>query len=183
MIRALHRSGTQTVLRMVVRVVLPVVVSVAIGPVLAVAQGTPSAKPRVTTPAPATTTAPSPKDSAGVVIMREVYSYPTEGRRDPFVSLMTTGELRPLLTDLVLLGVIYDTESPRRSIAILTDGSTGQTYRVTVGTTIGRMKIAKIGQEDVTFAVDEFGMSRQQTLVMDKSPKKDAKGNTTRRPQ
>jgi hypothetical protein len=96
---------------------------------------------------------------------------------------MTTGELRPLLTDLVLLGVIYDTESPRRSIAILTDGSTGQTYRVTVGTTIGRMKIAKIGQQDVTFAVDEFGMSRQQTLVMDKSPKKDAQGNTTRRPQ
>ena len=173
MSRALHRQGMRAILL------------VAVGPVLAAAQGTPSAKSRVTTPAsaPATTTAPSPKDSAGVVIMREVYSYPTEGRRDPFVSLMTTGELRPLLTDLVLLGVIYDTESPRRSIAILTDGSTGQTYRVTVGTTIGRMKIAKIGQQDVTFAVDEFGMSRQQTLVMDKSPKKDAKGNTTRRPQ
>jgi len=173
MSRALRRPGMRAILL------------VAVGPVLAAAQGTPSAKSRVTTPAsaPATTTAPSPKDSAGVVIMREVYSYSTEGRRDPFVSLMTTGELRPLLTDLVLLGVIYDTESPRRSIAILTDGSTGQTYRVTVGTTIGRMKIAKIGQQDVTFAVDEFGMSRQQTLVMDKSPKKDAKGNTTRRPQ
>ncbi len=123
------------------------------------------------------------KDTAAVVIMRESFSYSADGRRDPFVSLMATGEIRPLLTDLALIGVIYDTESPRRSVAILTDGSTGQTYRVAVGATLGRMKVSRIGQQDIVFAVDEFGFSRQQTLVIDKTPKKDAKGNTTRRPQ
>ena len=96
---------------------------------------------------------------------------------------MASGEIRPLLTDLSLIGVIYDTESPRRSVAILADGSTGQTYRVMVGATLGRMKVSKIGKLDVTFAVDEFGLSRQQTLSIDKTPKKDAKTNTTRRPQ
>jgi hypothetical protein len=145
----------------------------ALCPALAVGQG---AKPRVTTP-------PGVKDTTGMVIMREVYTYATEARRDPFVSLMASGEIRPLLTDLSLIGVIYDTESPRRSVAILTDGSTGQTYRVLVGATLGRMKVAKIGKLDVTFSVDEFGLSRQQTLVIDKTPKKDAKTNTTRRPQ
>ena len=144
----------------------------ALGPTLAIAQG---AKPRAKTTAPAA-------DSA-MVIMREAFSYSADGRRDPFVSLMATGEIRPLLTDLSLIGVIYDTEAPRRSVAILADGSTGQTYRVTVGATVGRMKIARIGKLDVTFAVDEFGFSRQQTLTIDKSPKKDAKTNTTRRPQ
>src|SRR5690349_21036910 len=36
-------------------------------------------------------------DTAGkVVLRREVFSYEQSGRRDPFVSLMTVGELRPM---------------------------------------------------------------------------------------
>ena len=149
---------------------------VSLVPSVSRAQRATPAKPRAAAAEPA-------KDSTGVVIMREVFSYAADGRRDPFVSLMSSGELRPLLADLALIGVIYDTESPRRSVAILTDGSNGQTYRVMIGAALGRMKVAKIGPQDITFAVDEFGMSRQQTLVMDKTPKKDAKSNTTRRPQ
>lgn len=114
------------------------------------------------------------------VIYREVYSYSPEGRRDPFVSLMATGELRPLLADLALVSVIYDVSAPRRSVALLTDGSSGLSYRTTVGGTLGRMKVTRIGPQDITFNIEEYGLSRQQTLVIDHTPKKDA--STTRRP-
>src|SRR4051812_9757586 len=41
-------------------------------------------------------------DTAGTppVIMREAYAYSREGRRDPYVSLLTTNELRPTMSDL-----------------------------------------------------------------------------------
>jgi len=117
-------------------------------------------------------------------IYREVFTYQAAGRRDPFVSLMATGELRPLLADLALISVIYDVDAPRRSVALLTDGSSGQTYRTTVGGTLGRMKVTRIGAQDITFSIEEYGLSRQQTLVIDHTPKKDAGAkSTTRRPQ
>lgn len=105
-----------------------------------------------------------------VTIMREAFTYSADGRRDPFVSLMLSGELRPLITDLVLTGVIFD-ESPggRRSIALLTDQSTGEKYGVRIGQTLGRMRVARIARESITFDIDEFGLSRSETLAIDKT--------------
>ena len=40
--------------------------------------------------------------------MREVFSYEAEGRRDPFFSLILTEDLRPLLSDLKLVGILYE---------------------------------------------------------------------------
>jgi hypothetical protein len=117
-----------------------------------------------------------------VTFYREEYSYSDEGRRDPFVSLMATGELRPLLADLVITGVLYDYAAPNRSLAVLVDGSTQEIYRVKVGMTLGRMKVTKIGEKDVTFSIDEFGFSRQETLLLDTSSKT-AGGAPGRRPQ
>jgi hypothetical protein len=114
-----------------------------------------------------------------VTLLREAFAYTAGGRRDPFVSLMSSGELRPLLTDLVLTGVIFD-ETGRRSIAMLVDASTGESYGVRAGETLGRMKVTKIGREDVTFAIDEFGLSRSETLTIDKTRKGPAAGQ--RRP-
>jgi hypothetical protein len=114
-----------------------------------------------------------------VTMLREAFAYTAGGRRDPFVSLMTSGELRPLLADLVLTGVIFD-ETGRRSIAMLVDASTGESYGVRAGETLGRMKVTRIGREDVTFAIDEFGLSRSETLVIDKTRKGPAAGQ--RRP-
>lgn len=137
-----------------------------------------------TAPKPRVDVAPKRDSSISSTIYREVFSYESAGRRDPFVSLMATGELRPLLADLALISVIYDVATPRRSIALLTDGSTGQTYRTTVGGTLGRMKVTRIGAQDITFSIEEYGLSRQQTLVIDHTPKKDAGAkSTTRRPQ
>ena len=105
-----------------------------------------------------------------VTIYREVFSYTAGDMRDPFVSLMLSGELRPIITDLSLTGVIYDPEG-RRSIALLVDASTGESYRVRVGQTLARMKVTKIGMQDITFSIDEFGLSRSETLIIDKTKK------------
>src|SRR5258708_27126602 len=51
----------------------------------------------------------------------EVYSYESSGSRDPFYSLILTEELRPLLSDLKLVGILY--ASAGRSVAIMRDRS------------------------------------------------------------
>lgn len=113
-----------------------------------------------------------------VTFYRETFSYDGEGRRDPFLSLMASGELRPMLADLTLVGIIYD-ESGRNSVAILVDASTGgQTYRKKVGDMLGRIKVTRIAENDITLNVDEFGFARQETLLIDRNPRTGA-----RRPQ
>jgi hypothetical protein len=116
-----------------------------------------------------------------VTFYREEFSYSAEGRRDPFISLMATGEVRPMLSDLALIGVIYD-PAGQRSVAVLIDATTGETYRVKTGQTIGRMKLQRIGQRDVTLQVDEFGFSRQETLPLDQNPRRPAAGAPRRAP-
>jgi hypothetical protein len=138
--------------------------------------------------APATKTAAPAADTAqkrgsvtqngaktSVTFYREAFTYESDGRRDPFVSLMASGELRPMLSDLTLVGIIYD-ESGRNSVAIMVDASAGgQTYRRKVGDVLGRMKITKISEKDITLNVDEFGFSRQETLLIDRNPRTGAR--------
>jgi len=120
--------------------------------------------PANTTPVAAP--APAPKSAIPeVLINRETYAYPGNGRRDPFVSLMNTEELRPLLGDLKLVGVALD-PTGRNSVAVLRDMSTKEQYRVKVGQEIGRMRVAAIHGKDVVFSIEEFGYSRQESLAM-----------------
>ena len=108
-------------------------------------------------------------DTAGkVVIRREVFAYDQSGRRDPFVSLMTVGELRPMVSDLSISGILID-PSGRNSVAVLRDITSHEQYRVKVGQQLGRMRVARITQKAVTFTIEEFGYSRQQELTMDDS--------------
>ena len=134
----------------------------------------------------ATTAAPPQRRDAvaqggskgSVTFYRETFYYQDNGRRDPFVSLMATGELRPMISDLTLVGIIYD-QSGRNSVAVLVDASAGgQTYRKKVGDVLGRMRLTKITEKDITLNVDEFGFSRQETLLIDRKPRTGA-----RRPQ
>jgi hypothetical protein len=121
------------------------------------------------TAAGAATRASAPMDTAGrVVLRREVFSYEQSGRRDPFVSLMTVGELRPFISDLSISGILID-PTGRNSVAILRDVSSKEQYRVKVGQQLGRMRVARITQKVVTFTIEEFGFSRQQELAMDDS--------------
>lgn len=112
----------------------------------------------------------APKPGAEVLISRETFSYGGTGRRDPFVSLMNTEELRPLLTDLKLVAVALD-PTGRNSVAVLRDMSTREQYRVKVGQEIGRMRVAAIREKEVVFGIEEFGYSRQESLAMSDSTK------------
>lgn len=108
-------------------------------------------------------------DTAGkVVLRREVFAYEQSGRRDPFVTLMTVGELRPMISDLAISGILID-PTGKNSVAVLRDVSSREQYRVKVGQQLGRMRVARITQKAVTFTIEEFGYSRQQELAMDDS--------------
>jgi hypothetical protein len=107
-------------------------------------------------------------DTSKIVLRREVFAYEQSGRRDPFVSLMTVGELRPMISDLAISGILID-PTGRNSVAVLRDVSSREQYRVKVGQQIGRMRVARITQKAVTFTIEEFGYSRQQELTLDDS--------------
>jgi hypothetical protein len=115
-------------------------------------------------PAAAPVPAPTPADTAPkVLINREIYQYDGDGRRDPFVSLLTTSDLRPLLNDLRLVAVAYDPRG-QNSVAVLRDITSKTQYKVKVGQTIGRMRVAAIQEKAVIFTIEEFGYSRQELL-------------------
>jgi hypothetical protein len=102
-------------------------------------------------------------------VTREVYGYAGDGRRDPFYSLILTDDLRPLLGDLKLVGILY--QNSGRAVAIMRDVQTNTQYRVANGGTLGRMRVTQIRQRAVLFSIDEFGLSRQDSLVWSDSTK------------
>ena len=126
------------------------------------------AAPKPATPAAAGAKAPAPAPPRAdttprVLINREIFQYDGDGRRDPFVSLLTTSDLRPLLSDLRLVAVAFDPRG-RNSVAVLRDPTSKSQYRVKVGQTIGRMRVAAIQEKAVIFTIEEFGYSRQELL-------------------
>jgi hypothetical protein len=135
------------------------------------AQASAQAAPRPTSksakaaaPVAPNASAPLPVDTAPkVLINREVFQYEGSGRRDPFISLLTTSDLRPLLTDLKLVAVAYDPRG-QNSVAVLRDVTSKDQYKVRVGQTIGRMRVAAIQEKAVIFTIEEFGYSRQEIL-------------------
>ena len=137
-----------------------------------------TSKPIAGRPAPVGTERPGSKlnivmtdtETQAPTIMREVYAYPRDGRRDPFVSLLTTTELRPAMSDLRLTTILFD-QSGNRSVAMLRDLTTNAQYRVTTGSTLGRMRVSAIRVKSVVFTIDEFGTTRQDSLVLGDSTK------------
>ena len=120
-------------------------------------------------PAPAPVVAPTPvkrrEASAPLSFDREVYSYAPAGRRDPFKSLVATGgDLRPMISDLKLVAIAYDASGG--SVAVLRDLGTNEQYRVRTGQQLGRMRVASIMPRKVVFTIEEFGFSRQESLVL-----------------
>ena len=103
-------------------------------------------------------------------VTREVFTYEPDARRDPFFSLILTEDLRPLLSDLKLVGILYEA-SGRRSVAIMRDIQTNAQYRVNAGMSLGRMRVAQIKPRAVIFTIDEFGLSRQDSLFLVDSSK------------
>ncbi len=115
------------------------------------------------TPAPAA----KPDSTTAPVLVREVFSY-EGGGRDPFLSLLKSGDIRPLLSDLRLVGIYYDGRYPARSVAVLRDVTNSKVYRVKPGNIIGRLKATTIRPREIVFTVQEFGFERQESLQLAK---------------
>jgi hypothetical protein len=123
------------------------------------AAATQAATPVSTAPAAAKAAAP-----AEIRIERESFTYTGGGRRDPYQSLMRSGDIRPLLSDLKLTAIAFDPDG-NNSVAILRDVNTQEQYRVRVGQQLGRMRVSAIRQKAVQFTIEEFGFNRQETLT------------------
>lgn len=102
-------------------------------------------------------------DTAPLSLVREVFTF-QGGGRDPFISLLKTGDVRPMITDLKLVTVVYDERYAARSVAVLRDVTTGKRYRAKTGDIIGRLRVTQIRPREVVFTIQEFGFERQQTL-------------------
>jgi len=100
-------------------------------------------------------------------LIREVFAY-EGGGRDPFMSLLKSGDVRPLISDLKLTTVVYDGRFASRSVAVLRDITNRRIYRVKAGDIIGRLKVTQIRPREVVFTVQEFGFERQETLSLAK---------------
>ena len=111
------------------------------------------------------------KKSAGmpteITLQRETFAYNGGGRRDPYKSLMSSSDVRPLLSDLRLTAVAFDPVGlGSNSVAILRDTYSKKQYRVRVGQQLGRLRVAAIRQKAVQFTIEEFGFNRQETLPL-----------------
>jgi hypothetical protein len=100
-----------------------------------------------------------------ITISRETFDYARTGRRDPYRSLMSSSDIRPLISDLKLTSVAYDSTG-QHSVAILRDLVTKERYMLKVGQQLGRLRVANIKYKSVVFSIDEFGFNRQETLQM-----------------
>ena len=96
-------------------------------------------------------------------LMREVFSYRGSGR-DPFLSLLQSGDVRPLIEDLRVTSIAYDPRYPSNSVAVLRDTIANQAYSVRVGDELGRLTIAEIHPGEVVVTITEFGSERQEIL-------------------
>ena len=122
------------------------------------------AKPQPTPRAPRDAVKP---DTGSPRLVREVFAY-EGGGRDPFLSLLKSGDIRPLLSDLKLVGVYYDGRYPARSVAVLRDVTSNKVYRAKPGDILGRLKVTTIRPREIVFTVQEFGFERQESLQLAK---------------
>lgn len=113
--------------------------------------------------------APSVVDSTAPALeyRREVFSY-RGGTRDPFMTLISSSDVRPTVNDLTLVSITYD---PRGgSVAMVRERGVERPHRLRVGRTLGRLRVLQIQRNRVVFQVEEFGFERQEVLELQRSP-------------
>ena len=113
---------------------------------------------------------PTQTDSGTVVqqrremeLVREIFSY-RGSARDPFLSLLESGDVRPLVQDLRITSITYDPRYPAASVAVLRDTIVNKSYSVRVGDEVGRIRVAAISPGEVILVIAEFGSERQVVL-------------------
>ncbi len=117
--------------------------------------------------ATADSAAPAATDDPDSMEGRESFSY-AGGSRDPFVSLLANTKVGPELPDLLLVAIYYDTRNPSASVVVMREKIGGKKYNLRPGDRLGRMRVSTIRPKDVTFAIDDFGAERQETVSLRK---------------
>lgn len=124
-------------------------------------------------------TPPGQQEPTNLVYEREVFSYPTFQRRNPFAPLVGTNEGGPRFEQLRVLGIIYSDDAAS-SIAIVgtsevttsQDGSQvtvspdGQAWYLKRGQSIGNIRIIEIRREQVVVEIEEFGLTEQRIMQL-----------------
>lgn len=128
----------------------------------------------------------SPADTAVVelVLRREVFTYPTFARTNPFVPL-TSGEAGPRFDQMRLTGILFDEADPPASIAIIAaDAGVGrstaaaqaappaggqpalqvQINRLRAGERWGNVRIVSVERERVVVDVNNFGIVERREM-------------------
>ncbi len=125
------------------------------------AAGAPAVEPPPPPVGEATVEEQAPVDQMQLV--REVFSYQGSGR-DPFASLLRSADVRPLIEDLRVTAINYDSRYPGGSVAVLRDTTLNQRYTVRVGDELGRMRVVDINADEVMVLIEEFGVERQMSI-------------------
>lgn len=120
------------------------------------AQAGAQARPGAPLPPP-----PDPK----LAFEREVFTYPAEGRRDPFRPLGGQDALGPLFEDLSLRGIMFVANTPANSIAIVSDGAK-KIYRLRRGETLGNARVVAVERYQVRFMVENYGIMREEVMPL-----------------
>lgn len=119
-----------------------------------------------------------PAPPTELVFEREVFSYPTYERRNPFRPLVGVQGSGPRFEQIRLRGIIWSVD-PRSSVALFGMGTAGPrgaapadssgvptTARLRVGESWGNMRVVEIQRDRVVVSVEEFGLSERKVLEL-----------------
>ncbi len=109
-----------------------------------------------------------------LVYEREIFSYPSFTRRNPFLALEGTAG-GPRFEQMTLIGILYSTE-PSASVAIISTGTVtvaadgsmsgveGDAYYLKVGQSIGNTTVVEIRRDAVIVDVEVFDAVERNTM-------------------
>ncbi|MEK6769223.1 MAG: hypothetical protein AABY85_09580 [Gemmatimonadota bacterium] len=107
---------------------------------------------------------PAQAESSRVEYQREVFNF-QGGTRDPFLTLITSSEVRPTLRELRLVSILFDSRYGN-SVAVVREEGNPRPHRLRRGDQIGRLRVIQIRRYEVVFQVEEFGFERQEVLSL-----------------
>lgn len=110
-------------------------------------------------------------DSVQLVFEREIFTYPSYERRNPFRPLTGPDDAGPRFEDLIFMGAIV-TDDPAASVALLgvrggrADEADGPTHRLRRGQRIGNVRIVEVRSRELVVEVEEFGLTERRTMEL-----------------
>lgn len=116
------------------------------------------------------------RPQTNLVFEREVFTYPSFERRNPFATLLANSEGAPRFEQMRLEGIVFS-EHAGMSLVVLSAGrrgtsgaapgtAVGQTRRLRAGERWGNVRVVTIRRTDVVVEVEEFGITERRTMEL-----------------